>query len=65
MVRRHRVDDAVAKAFGTLANVTLFIVDDMGLRSTSTDAAEGLYRLVDATYSAALSPCRRICTFPA
>ena len=45
MVRRHRVDDAVSKAFATLANVTLFIVDDMGLLSTSTDAAEGLYRL--------------------
>jgi len=50
VVRRHRVDDTVSKAFATLANVALVVVDDIGLLPISTDAAEGLYRLVDATY---------------
>lgn len=50
VVRRHRVDDTVSKAFATLANVALVVVDDIGLLPISTDASEGLYRLVDATY---------------
>jgi DNA replication protein DnaC len=50
IVRRHRVDDTVSKAFASLASVTLVVVDDIGLMPISTDAAEGLYRLVDANY---------------
>jgi DNA replication protein DnaC len=50
IVRRHRVDDTVSKAFASLATVTLVVVDDIGLMPISTDAAEGLYRLVDANY---------------
>jgi len=50
VVRRHRVDDTVSKAFASLASVTLVIVDDIGLLPISSDAAEGLYRLVDANY---------------
>ncbi len=50
VVRSHRVDDTVSKAFTSLANVALVVVDDIGLLPISTDAAEGLYRLVDATY---------------
>ena len=50
LVRRHRVDDSVAKAFSTLANVSFTVVDDIGLMPISADATEGLYRLVDAAY---------------
>ena len=50
IVRRHRVDDTVSKTFAALATVTLTVVDDIGLLPISQDAAEGLYRLVDASY---------------
>jgi DNA replication protein DnaC len=50
IVRRHRVDDTVSKAFGALAQVQLTLVDDIGLLPISSDAAEGLYRLVDSAY---------------
>ncbi|GAA3427633.1 IS21-like element helper ATPase IstB [Streptosporangium sandarakinum] len=50
LVRRHRVDDTVAKAFARLTRTDLVIVDDIGLLPVSTDAAEGFYRLVDAAY---------------
>jgi DNA replication protein DnaC len=50
LVRRHRVDDTVSKVFASLASVALVVVDDIGLLPISSDAAEGLYRLVDATY---------------
>lgn len=50
LVRRHRVDDTVSKAFAALAGSVLTVVDDIGLLPISTDAAEGLYRLVDASY---------------
>lgn len=49
-MRRHRVDDTVSKAFGALAQVQLTLVDDIGLLPISSDAAEGLYRLVDSAY---------------
>ena len=50
IIRRHRVDDTVSKAFTALASIQLTIIDDIGLLPISTDAAEGLYRLVDAAY---------------
>jgi len=50
LVRRHRVDDSIAKAFTPLLRADLVIVDDIGLLALSADAAEGLYRLVDAAY---------------
>jgi DNA replication protein DnaC len=50
IVRRHRVDDTVSKTFASLAQVALTLVDDIGLLPISADAAEGLYRLVDAAY---------------
>jgi DNA replication protein DnaC len=50
LVRRHRVDDSIAKAFTPLLRADLVIVDDIGLLPLSADAAEGLYRLVDAAY---------------
>lgn len=50
IVRRHRVDDSVSKAFAGLATISLTVIDDIGMLPISTDAAEGLYRLVDAAY---------------
>jgi DNA replication protein DnaC len=50
IVRRHRVDDTVSKTFSSLATMALTVVDDIGLLPISSDAAEGLYRLVDAAY---------------
>lgn len=50
IIRRHRVDDTVSKAFAALASTSLTVIDDIGLLPISADAAEGLYRLVDAAY---------------
>jgi DNA replication protein DnaC len=50
LVRRHRIDDTITKAFAPLQRADLVIVDDIGLLPVSTDAAEGLYRLVDTAY---------------
>jgi hypothetical protein len=50
LVRRHRVDDSVARAIARLLRTDLVIVDDIGLLPVSPDAAEGFYRLVDAAY---------------
>ncbi|MFE2583908.1 ATP-binding protein [Streptomyces sp. NPDC059378] len=50
LIRRHRVDDSVSKAISRITRTDLIIVDDIGLLPVSPDAAEGLYRLVDAAY---------------
>lgn len=50
LVRRHRVDDSIAKASPPILRAQLVIVDDIGLLPISADAAEGLYRLIDAAY---------------
>ena len=50
LVRRHRADDSVTKAIGRILRADLVIVDDIGLLPVAPDAAEGLYRLVDAAY---------------
>jgi DNA replication protein DnaC len=50
LLRRHRADDTVAKAITRLLKAELIVVDDIGLLPVATDAAEGLYRLVDAAY---------------
>lgn len=50
IIRRHRVDDTVSKAFAALASTSVTLIDDIGLLPISADAAEGLYRLVDAAY---------------
>jgi len=50
LIRRHRVDDSIAKGFAPTLRTDLIIVDDIGLLPISADAAEGLYRLVDACY---------------
>ena len=50
IVRRHRADDTVTKAVGKILRAELVVVDDIGLLPVAADAAEGLYRLVDAAY---------------
>ena len=50
LVRAHRADDSLARAVARILRAELIMVDDIGLLAVSPDAAEGLYRLVDAAY---------------
>ena len=50
LVRRHRADDSVTRAIARILRADLVVVDDIGLLPVNVDAAEGLYRLVDAAY---------------
>ena len=50
LIRRHRADDTVTKAIARILRADLVVVDDIGLLPVGADAAEGLYRLVDAAY---------------
>lgn len=50
LLRRHRADDTVSKAIARVLRADLVVVDDIGLLPVAADAAEGLYRLVDAAY---------------
>jgi DNA replication protein DnaC len=50
LVRRHRADDTVTRAISRILRADLVVVDDIGLLPVAPDAAEGLYRLVDAAY---------------
>ena len=50
LVRAHRADDTVTRAVGRIPRSELIMIDDIGLFPVSLDAAEGLYRLVDAAY---------------
>ena len=50
LVRRHRIDNSITRAFTPILRADLIIVDDIGMLPISPDAAEGLYRLVDAAY---------------
>ncbi len=50
LLRRHRADDTVTKAIARVLRADVIMIDDIGLLPVATDAAEGLYRLVDAAY---------------
>jgi DNA replication protein DnaC len=50
LVHRHRADDTVHKAIAKLIRSDLIIIDDIGLLDVSADAAEALFRVVDAAY---------------
>ncbi|GAC1611223.1 MAG: IS21-like element IS100kyp family helper ATPase IstB [Mycobacteriales bacterium] len=50
LVGRHRADDSVSKAINRVLRADVVMVDDVGLLPVAQDAAEGLYRLVDAAY---------------
>jgi DNA replication protein DnaC len=46
LVYAHRADDTVT----SILRAQLVVIDDIGLLPVSHDAAEGLYRIVDAAY---------------
>ena len=50
LVRRHRADDTVSKAIARLVRADLIVVDDVGMLPVAAEAAEALFRLVDAAY---------------
>ena len=50
LLRRHRADDSINKAIGKLIRADLILIDDVGLLPVSPDAAEALFRVVDAAY---------------
>jgi DNA replication protein DnaC len=50
LIRAHRTDDSVTKAVARILRAELVVIDDIGLLPVATDAAEGLYRVVDAAY---------------
>jgi len=50
LLRRHRADDSINKAISRLIRADLILIDDVGLLPVSQDAAEALFRVVDAAY---------------
>ena len=50
LMRAHRADDSVTRVVTRILRADLIVIDDIGLLAVGTDAAEGLYRLVDAAY---------------
>ena len=50
LLRGHRADGSFSKAIAKLLRADLVIIDDVGMLPVSTEAAEALFRLVDATY---------------
>ena len=50
LMRRHRADDSVSKAIGRLIRADLIVIDDIGMLPVAPDAAEALFRVVDAAY---------------
>jgi DNA replication protein DnaC len=50
LMRAHRSDDSVTRVVARILRADLVVIDDIGLLPVGTDAAEGLYRLVDAAY---------------
>ena len=50
LFRRHRADDSINKAIAKLIRSDLILIDDVGLLPVSADAADALFRVVDAAY---------------
>ena len=50
LFRRHRADDSINKAINKLIRSDLILIDDVGLLPVSADAADALFRVVDAAY---------------
>ena len=50
LIHRHRADDSVTKAVSKLIRADLIAIDDVGLLPISADAAEAMFRVVDAAY---------------
>ena len=50
LVHAHRADDSLGKAVAKIVRAELIVIDDIGLLPVGSDAAEGLYRIVEAAY---------------
>ena len=50
LIHRHRADDSVNKAISKLIRADLICIDDVGLLDISAEAAEAMFRVVDAAY---------------
>ena len=50
LVARHRTDDTVTKAINRAITADLVVIDDIGLLPVPNDAAEALFRVIDAAY---------------
>src|SRR5436309_11364113 len=50
LLRRHRADDSVNRAIARLIRADLIVIDDIGMLPVAPDAAEALFRVVDAAY---------------
>ena len=50
LLRGHRADGTVAKAIARLIRADLMLIDDVGMVPVTPEAAEALFRLVDAAY---------------
>lgn len=50
LIRRHRADDTVTKAIAKLIRCDLVVIDDVGMLPVSAEAAEALFRVIDAAY---------------
>ena len=50
LVRAHRADDSLGKAVAKIVRAELVVIVGVGLLPVGADAAEGLYRIVEAAY---------------
>jgi DNA replication protein DnaC len=50
LIHRHRADDSVQRAIAKLIRADLVVIDDVGLLPVSAEAAEAMFRVVDAAY---------------
>jgi DNA replication protein DnaC len=50
LVRAHHADGSLGKAVAKIVRAELVVIDDVGLLPVGADAAEGLYRIVEAAY---------------
>jgi DNA replication protein DnaC len=50
LVARHRADDTVSRAIDRAIKADLVVVDDIGLLPVPVEAAEALFRVIDAAY---------------
>jgi DNA replication protein DnaC len=50
LIHRHRADDSVGRAIGKLIRSDLIVIDDIGLLPISPEAAEAMFRVIDAAY---------------
>lgn len=50
LVARHRADDTVTRAINRVLKADLVVIDDIGLLAVPADAAEAMFRVIDAAY---------------